>query len=390
MHDDTRVVRLGRHPEAFHGAVNPPVYHVSTILSETVEELEERGRATEVARHTYYGRKGNPTSWALEDAIAELEGGFACLTFPSGIAAVGNALLAFLKAGDHLLMVDSVYGPTRDFCNKYLARFGVETTFYDPCIGSEIRELIRPNTKLLFVESPGSQTFEVQDVPTLSTIAHAHDLVVMMDNTWGTPLFFKAFQHGVDVSIQAGTKYIVGHSDVSLGTVTTTREFWPVLKDAAWQLGQCSGPDDLYLAQRGLRTMSVRLSRHQQSAIEIADWLQKQPEIKRVLYPALPSDPGYSIWQRDFLGASGLFGVELHPSDPRGIKQMLNGMELFGMGYSWGGYESLILPTNPRSMRTASPWRYEGPLLRLHIGLEALDDLRSDLEAGLKRLREAS
>ncbi|MEC8283047.1 MAG: cystathionine beta-lyase [SAR324 cluster bacterium] len=390
MHDDTRVVRLGRHPEAFHGAVNPPVYHVSTILSETVEELEERGRATEVARHTSYGRKGNPTSWALEDAIAELEGGFACLTFPSGIAAVGNALLAFLNAGDHLLMVDSVYGPTRDFCNKYLTRFGVETTFYDPCIGSKIRELIRTNTKLLFLESPGSQTFEVQDVPTLSTIAHAHDLVVMMDNTWGTPLFFKAFQHGVDVSIQAGTKYIVGHADVSLGTVTTTREFWPVLQDAAWQLGQCSGPDDLYLAQRGLRTMSVRLSRHQQSAIEIAGWLQKQPEIKRVLYPALTSDPGYSIWQRDFFGASGLFGVELHPCDPRGIKQMLNGMELFGMGYSWGGYESLILPTNPRSMRTASPWRYEGPLLRLHIGLEALDDLRSDLEAGLKRLREAS
>ena len=390
MHDDTRVVRSGRHPESFHGAVNPPVYHVSTILSETVEELEERGRATEVARHTSYGRKGNPTSWALEDAIAELEGGFACLTFPSGIAAVGNALLAFLNAGDHLLMVDSVYGPTRDFCNKYLVRFGVETTFYDPCIGSEISELIRPNTKLLFLESPGSQTFEVQDVPTLSTIAHAHDLVVMMDNTWGTPLFFKAFRHGVDVSIQAGTKYIVGHSDVSLGTVTTTREFWQILKDAAWQLGQCSGPDDLYLAQRGLRTLSVRLSRHQQSAMEIAGWLQKQPEIKQVLYPALPSDPGYSIWQRDFLGATGLFGVELHPCDPRGIKQMLNGMELFGMGYSWGGFESLIIPTNPKSMRTASPWRFEGPLLRLHIGLEALDDLRSDLEAGLKRLREAS
>jgi cystathionine beta-lyase len=250
--------------------------------------------------------------------------------------------------------------------------------------------LIRPNTKLLFLESPGSQTFEVQDVPTLSTIAHAHDLVVMMDNTWGTPLFFKAFQNGVDVSIQAGTKYIVGHSDVSLGTVTTTRQFWPILKDAAWQLGQCSRPDDLYLAQRGLRTISVRLSRHQQSALDIAGWLQKQPEIKRVLYPALPSDPGYSIWQRDFLGASGLFGVELHPCAPRGIKQMLNGMELFGMGYSWGGFESLIIPTNPKSMRTASHWRFEGPLLRLHIGLEALDDLRSDLEAGLKRLREAS
>lgn len=388
MHTDTRIIRTGRHPEANHGVVNPPVYHASTILSETVEELEERGRPQELQRQTFYGRKGTPTSWALEDAVAELEGGFATLTYPSGIAAIGNALLAFLQAGDHVLMTDSTYAPTRDFCNKYLKRFGIETTFYDPCIGEEIRQLIQPNTKVLFLESPGSQTFEVQDVPTLAAIAHAHQLVVMLDNTWATPLFFQAFQHGVDVSIQAGTKYLVGHSDVSLGTVTTTRDLWPTLRDATWQLGQCCGPDDLYLAQRGLRTMSVRLRRHQESTLLLAEWLTRQPEVKRVLYPALKGDPGHAIWQRDFQGASGLFGVELHPCDPRGVREMLNGMELFGMGYSWGGYESLILPTNPKSYRTASEWKFEGPLLRLHIGLEAPEDLRADLEAALKRLRE--
>ncbi len=390
MHDDTRIIRAGRHPEQNHGVVNPPVYHASTILSETVEELEERGRSGELQRHTSYGRKGTPTSWALEDAVADLEGGFGTMTYPSGIGAIGNALLAFLRAGDHLLMTDSAYAPTRDFCDKFLSRFQIETTYYDPCIGEDIRELIRPNTRVLFTESPGSQTFEVQDLPTLIGVAHAHQLLVMLDNTWATPLYFKAFQHGVDVSIQAGTKYLVGHSDVSLGTVTTTRELWPQLRDSTWQLGQCVGPDDLYLAQRGLRTLAVRLRQHQASTLEIASWLERQPEVKQVMYPALASDPGHEIWKRDFQGASGLFGVELHPCDQRAVRLMLNHMELFGMGYSWGGYESLILPVNPRHLRTASTWRFQGPLLRLHIGLEALSDLRADLEAGLQRLREAS
>ena len=389
LRDGTKVVVSGRDPQRFGGMVNPPVYHVSTVLSETVEQLKSKDHAEESGKQEMtYGRRGTPTSWALENAVAELEGGYRSLAFPSGLSAVTGALLAFLKAGDHLLMTDSVYAPTRRFCNTILKRFGVETTYYDPLLGTDIGSFLRPNTSVVFTESPGSHTFEVQDIPAISKVTHAHGAKILMDNTWASPLFFKPFEHGVDVSIQAATKYIVGYSDVMLGTVTTTKEAWPELRDCTGDMGQCAGPDDLYLAQRGLRSMAVRLRQHQANALLIAEWLQTRPEVRQVLYPALPGTPGHEIWKRDFLGASGLFAFELQPCTEKAIEAMLDGMRLFGMGYSWGGYESLLIPENVRKIRTAVPWRFEGPLLRIHIGLEDVEDLKDDLKAGLERLRD--
>ena len=388
LREDTRIILSGRDPHRYGGLVNPPVFHVSTVLAESIEQLNSRDYLEETGvQEMAYGRKGTPTSWALENAVAELEGGHRCLAYSSGLGAVTGALLAYLKAGDHLLMTDSVYAPTRRFCNGILKRFGVQTTYYDPLTGADIRSLLRPNTRVVFTESPGSHTFEVQDIPAIAEVAHAHGAKVLMDNTWASPLFFKPFEHGVDVSIQAGTKYIVGHADAMLGTVTTTKEVWPELRDCTKQLGQCAGPDDLYLAQRGFRTLAVRLRQHQASALELAEWLQSHPEVRQVLYPALPGAPGHEIWKRDFLGASGLFGIELKPCAEEAVAEMLNGMRLFGMGYSWGGYESLLIPTNVQKIRTVVPWRFEGPLLRIHIGLEDVDDLKDDLEDGLKRLR---
>ena len=336
-----------------------------------------------------YGRRGTPTSWALENAVAELEGGYRTLAYPSGLAAIAGTLFAFLKSGDHLLMTDSVYAPTRRFCNQTLKRFGVETNYYDPQIGSGIQELLRPNTTVVFTESPGSHTFEVQDIPAIAEVSHTHGAKVLMDNTWASPLFFKPFAHGVDVSIQAGTKYIVGHSDAMLGTATATRECWPTLSETTWDMGQCAGPDDLYLAQRGFRTLSVRLQQHYRNGLEIGEWLRSRPEVRQVLHPALPDTPGYALWKRDFLGASGLFGIELEPCSENAIAAMLDGMQIFHMGYSWGGYESLIVPTNVRSIRTATPWNFEGPLVRLHVGLESVSDLKDDLAEGFQRLRGA-
>ena len=386
--DGTKVVVSGRDPQRFGGMVNPPVYHVSTVLAETYEQLKSRDHAEKSGKQEMtYGRRGTPTSWALENAVAELEGGYRSLAFPSGLSAVSGALITFLKAGDHLLMTDSVYAPTRVFCNKILKRFGVETTYYDPLIGEEIESLLRPNTSVVYTESPGSHTFEVQDIPAISNISHAHGVKILMDNTWASPLFFKPFEHGVDISIQAATKYIVGYSDVMLGTVTATKEAWPELRDCIGNMGQCAGPDDLYLAQRGLRSMAVRLHQHQSNAMQIAEWLQSRPEVRQVLYPALPGAPGHEIWKRDFLGASGLFAIELQPFSEKAIEAMLDGMGLFGMGYSWGGYESLLIPANVRKIRTAVPWRFEGPLLRIHIGLEDVEDLKDDLKDGLERLR---
>jgi len=388
LRDGTKVVVSGRDPQRFGGMVNPPVYHVSTVLAETYDQLKSRDKAEESGKQEMtYGRRGTPTSWALENAVAELEGGYRSLTFPSGLSAVTGALIAFLKAGDHLLMTDSVYSPTRRFCNIILKRFGVETTYYDPLIGEEIESLLRPNTSIIYTESPGSHTFEVQDIPAISKIAHAHGAKIIMDNTWASPLFFKPFEHGVDLSIQAATKYIVGYSDVMLGTVTSTKEAWPELRDCIGDMGQCAGPDDLYLAQRSFRSMAVRLRQHQENALFIAKWLQTRTEVQQVLYPALPGAPGYEIWKRDFLGASGLFAFELKPFTEKAIEAMLDGMRLFGMGYSWGGFESLLIPENVRNIRTAVPWRFEGPLLRIHIGLEDVEDLKDDLKHGLERLQ---
>ncbi len=385
---DTTVVTAGRHPEDHHGAVNPPVYHVSTVLYPSVAELESREAESEERRITY-GRAGTPTTFALEDAVAALEGGHACQSYPSGLAAVSSALLAFLGAGERLLMVDTAYQPTRRLCDNVLARVGVETVYYDPLIGGDIARIMTPETKVVFVESPGSLTFEVQDVPAIAKAAHAGGATVIMDNTWASPLYFKPFDHGVDVSIQAATKYIVGHSDAMLGTACATEAAWPALRQTARHLGTHAAPDDCYLGQRGLRTLSVRLARHQENALTLAHWLQNRVEVARVLYPALAEDPGHAIWRRDFTGASGLFGVVLQPTTAAAVAAMLDGLELFGMGYSWGGYESLIVPTAPAEARTATQWDAAGPCLRIHVGLEDPDDLIADLEAGFARLKSA-
>jgi cysteine-S-conjugate beta-lyase len=394
MHDETKLVALGRDPAAHHGAVNTPVYHVSTVLHSSIASL----RAAQAARERdervmVYGRTGTPTSFAFEDAVAALEGGHRCQAYPSGLSAVSAALLAFVKAGDHVLVSDSVYAPTRFFCDRALRRFGVETTYYDPLIGAGIAAQLRPNTAVVMVESPGSHTFEVQDIPAIAAAAHgpgrSTHAVVLADNTWASPLYCRPLALGADVSIQAATKYIVGHSDANLGAATATEQAWPALLRTARQMGLCAGPDDINLAQRGLRTLAVRLSRHQESALAVAAWLQTRPEVKRVLYPALPSDPGHALWRRDFTGASGLFSIELRPCSDAAVAAMVDNLELFGIGYSWGGFESLIVPYEPEKFRTATPWRGHGPLLRLHIGLEAVEDLLADLAAGFGRLNAA-
>ncbi len=389
MKDDTIIATAGRDPAANHGIVNPPVYHASTILHPSVDALRAvRTRRFEPGVYSY-GRHGTPTHSALEEAVAAVEGGHRAVCLGSGLAAINAAILAFVSAGDHILMVDSVYGPARRFCDSFLGRFGVETTYYDPGIGGRIARLVRPRTRIVYVESPGSLTFEVMDVPAIAKAAHAADAVVVMDNTWAAGLLFKPFEHGVDVSVQAATKYIVGHSDVMIGTITATEACWERVRQSAADLAAPSGPDDVYLALRGLRTMSVRLKRHQETALTLARWLDAQPQVRKVLYPALPGDRGHALWKRDFTGASGLFGVVLNPCSEDGIAAMLDGMTYFGMGASWGGFESLILPTNPAASRSATQWT-EGPTLRIHAGLEDPEDLLTDLAHGLDRLsREA-
>ena len=390
MKDETKLVVTGRDPEANFGIVNAPVYHASTILYPSLDALQKTHAARAAGeRVVSYGRIGTPTTWSLEDAVAEVEGGYRAQVFPSGLAAVSHAMLSFLESGDHVLMTDSVYGPSRIFCDNVLKRFGVEVTYYDPLIGAGIGELIRPNTKLVYVESPGSQTFEMQDIPAIADVAHSRDTIVMMDNTWASPLFYKPFDHGVDISIQAGTKYIVGHSDVMLGVVTTTEACWPRLQKGANMMGQTAGPDDVYLAQRGMRTLSVRLKQHMENAIQIADWLKGRPEVHSVLHPALPDDPGHAIWKRDFLGSSGLFSFRLNAVSKDAMAAFMDNLELFGMGYSWGGFESLIIFADPSSYRTATTWDNTNPLIRLHIGLESVDDLIADLKNGFDQLNAA-
>jgi cystathionine beta-lyase len=383
---DTLLAHLGRDPKAQHGAVNPPVYHASTILYKDVESL--RG-AKDIRFHrnsVTYGRSGTPTTFALQDAVAELEGGYGAIAVSSGLAAVTASIMALVEAGDHILVTDSVYGPARAFCDSVLARFGVETSYYDPLIGSGIAALIRENTRLVFTESPGSQTFEVQDIPAIAEAAHAAGAAVLMDNTWGTPLYCKPFNLGVDVSIHAGTKYIVGHSDAMLGMIVTSEAYYEKVRRGVMSLGHSAAPDDVYLGLRGFRTLSVRLERHHRTGVALATWLSERPEVARVMHPALPGDPGHAIWKRDFAGASGLFGLVLHPVSSRAVDEMLDHLELYGMGYSWGGFESLIIPTDPGSIRTATQWTDPGPALRIHAGLEDLDDLMADLDAGFARL----
>jgi cystathionine beta-lyase len=376
----TRLVHAGREPARQHGFVNTPIYRGSTVLFPTVAALEAGDQ------DFTYGRLGTPTVKALEDAIAELEGGHRTWLTPSGLSAIATALLAFVTAGDEILVADTVYRPNRRFCDNVLKRLGVKTIYYDPLVGAGIKDLITKKTKVVFTESPGSQTFEVQDIPAVAKAAHAAGAVVILDNTWATPLYFKPFAHGVDVSIQAATKYIVGHADAMLGAITATEQVSAAVAKVHEDLGLCTGPEDVYLGLRGLRSLGVRLERHQRSGLEIARWLAERPEVARVIHPALPTDPGYAFWKRDFTGASGLFSIVLKPVSEARLAAMLDGLSLFGMGYSWGGFESLILPFDPRAYRTATKWQVEGPALRLHIGLEDVDDLKADLDAGFARL----
>jgi cysteine-S-conjugate beta-lyase len=387
---DTLLTHAGNKPFENFGVVNPPVYHASTILHRTMAAHEESQKRRLEKGNMSYGRYGTPTTFALEDAVAAVEAGDRVIAYCSGAAACYGSILGFVKSGDHLLMVDTVYGPVRAFCNGFLKRFGVETTFYDPMIGRDIAGLIRDNTKLIYLESPGSITFEVQDVPAIVAVAKSRGIVTVADNTWGSPMFFQPLKHGVNVSTIAGTKYIVGHSDVMLGAVITTEEMYLPVRTMAADLGHCAGPDDAYYALRGLRTLSVRLERHQKNALEVARWLQTRPEVSRVLYPALPEDPGHALWKRDFLGASGLFGVVLRPSSKEAVYALIDALDLFGIGASWGGFESLIQPTTPSRIRSATPWEAEGPSLRLHIGLEDPQDLIDDLDRGFHALRAAA
>ncbi len=336
-----------------------------------------------------YGRFGTPTTRAFEQAIVTLEGGHDALVFPSGLSACTHSIMAFVKAGDHVLMTDSAYGPTRTFAERVLRRMGVEVEFFDPLIGGEIRTLVRPNTRVVFVESPGSWTFEVQDIPAIAEEAHKVGAFVLMDNTWATPLYFKSFEHGVDVSIHAATKYIVGHSDALLGVVSANQRAWPILKQGAHDFGQTAGPDDIYLALRGMRSMAVRLRQHWDSGIQLAEYLRTQPLVERVLHPALPSDPGHQLWKRDFLGSSGLFTIELKPVGRPALAAFFDSLELFGIGLSWGGYESLALPIDKPPTRVASKTIYQNPLVRIHVGLESVDDLKSDMGRAFARMESA-
>lgn len=388
MKKDTTIVSAGRSKKWTKGVVNPPVVRASTVVFDSVAEMKHatRNRANQVM---FYGRRGTDTSFAFQDAMVALEGGVGCALYPSGTAAISNAILSFVKAGDHLLMVDTAYEPTRDFCNKLLKNLGVETTFYDPMIGAGIKDLIQDNTRVLFLESPGSLTMEVQDVPTLASIAHQNDIVVMLDNTWASPINFDPFAHGVDISIQAATKYVVGHSDVMLGTATANEKHWEQLRENSYLMGQCTSPDDIYSALRGLRTIGVRMRQHQENALKVANWLAQREEVDHIRHPAFATCPGHEFFKRDFSGANGLFSFVLNRGNQAALTALLDGMEHFKMGYSWGGYESLILAVNGvKGLRTATEWQAAGPLMRVHIGLEDVDDLIADLAQGFERFNQ--
>lgn len=387
----TKLVQGGRRPEwtgdpRLGGSiVNPPVWRASTILYDSIADLKARGHATH--DKLYYGRRGTPTVWALADALTALErGAEGTLLYPSGVAANSAGLLALLSPGDHLLMVDSAYEPTRAFCNGMLARMGVRTSFYDPLVGAGIAELIEPETKLIFLESPGSLTFEVQDIPAITAIARERGVLTMLDNTWATPLLFPALAHGVDVTMMSLTKYAGGHSDVMMGSLTATRAVWPKLRSAAYQLGQAVSPDDCAMVLRGLRTLDVRMARHGENGLAVANWLAGRAEVGRVLHPALPGDPGHAIWARDFRGTSGLFGFSLQGVDEAARTRFIDALSHFGIGFSWGGYESLVVPADPAAIRTATRWTDPDPLVRLSIGLEDPADLIADLARGLAAL----
>jgi cystathionine beta-lyase len=376
MGANTRLAHAGNDPRDFFGFVNPPVVHASTVLYPDAATMVAR------AQKYTYATRGTPTTDALAAAVDALEGSAGTIVVPSGLAAVTVPLLAFLSSGDHVLITDSVYHPTRHFANTMLRRLGVEVDYYDPLVGAGIEALMKPNTKVVFTESPGSNTFEVQDIPAIARVAKAHGAIVMMDNTWATPVFFRPLDHGVDISIHAATKYPAGHSDVLAGTVSASEACWRQLQETFFTLGCCSGPDDVYQVLRGLRTMGVRLERHQRSALELAHWLEDQPRVARVLHPGLASNPGHAIWKRDFSGASGIFSIVLDGGGAARGHAFLDALRIFGLGYSWGGFESLAVAPLIGD-RVIARSAYEGALLRLQIGLEDVADLKADLERGL-------
>ncbi len=374
----TKTSSLGRMSEEHFGVVNTPVYRASTILYPDMASVKAN-------KQPYtYGRRGTPSTKSLEDAISELEGAEKTVTVTSGLQAVALAILSVCKSGDHLLMVDSAYEPSRIFCDRTLKRFGVEVSYYAPT--DDIAPHLKTNTAAVFCESPGSLTFEVQDVPAIAKTAHAHGASVLMDNTWATPIFFQPLKHGVDLSIQAATKYVGGHADVMLGYVAANASHAAKLQQTHGDLGLYASGDDVFLGLRGLRTLPVRLARHQETGLALARWLQQQPQVARILHPGLESDAGHALWRRDYSGACGLFGMVLNPVSEAAVAAFVDGLRHFGIGYSWGGFESLIIPAHIH--RTAKPFAAEGPVLRIHAGLEDAGDLIADLDLGLKRLRE--
>jgi len=382
---ETLLATAGRDTQTQNGFVNPPVVRGSTVLYPTVEDLLANRSAFQ------YGRFDTPTTKSLRAALAELEGPQCAgvgLT-SSGLSAIAIALLSLVQSGDHILVVDNVYRATRQFCDHFLKRMGVATTYFDPLIGGRIASLFQSKTKAVVVEAPASLTFEMPDIPAIAAVAHEHGAFVIDDNTWATPLFHRSLEQGVDISVVSATKYIGGHADLMLGTLAANKTTWPMVSTTTRLLGVCVASDDAYCALRGLRTLAIRLAQHQSSAFELARWLSSRPEVARVFHPGLPADPGHAIWKRDFTGATGLFSIELKPVSQAALHAFLNALTLFGMGYSWGGYESLVLPFDRLPERTTSVWAPDGPTVRFHVGLENIEDLKADLDRAFFELKAA-
>ena len=395
LHEATKIVHAGRHPKEQGGMVNPPIYQSSTIVFPTLKDLlyAERGYSNNDLVQPYelkYGRYGTQTNFALEQAVAELEGGYNTFVTSSGASAINTALIAFLKQGDHMLVVDNVYSPTRCFADKFLKKLGIETTYFDPHIGGDIANLIQENTKVIFLESPGSQTFEISDVSAICQVAKKHEIITILDNSWASGIYFKPFEHLVDVSVMALTKYINGHSDIMMGSITVQEKHFRTMYEAFRYMAPTAAPYCSYMVQRGFRTLKLRIDHCFKSALEMAHWFSKRPEVEKVLYPALPSDADHALWKRDFTGAAGLFSVVLDKKySNESLARMVDKLQFFSMGYSWGGYESLILPFDATSIRTATKFPYsDKTCLRISIGLEAIEDLKEDLDLGFKRLKK--